>query len=151
MALDASQLLGSPQLAGVKVSPKGYTMRVASRNAGVGVGGALGAAISATASTVSDDRQIKRKEGADAPDFGRAAYLAVTDTEVAVIKLKGFATFKLDEVIERVPRSDVASAEIREGIAPSLTIMFGNGQSWQFEFGRVSKKDARAVLRALGI
>jgi hypothetical protein len=113
------------------------------------VGGALGAVVGATASTITDERQIKRKEGADAPDFGRAAYLAVTDRELALIKLKGFATFKLDEVIERIPRSEVNAAEIREGIAPSLTITFGNGQSWQFEFGRVVKKDARAVIRAL--
>lgn len=148
MALDASQLLGAPQLAGVKVSPKGFTMSVASRNAGAGVGGALGAVIGSTASTMADRRQ--GKTGSETPDFGRAAYLAVTDRELALIKLKsGLATFKLDELIERVPRSDVESAEIREGIAPSLTITFANGGSWRLEFGRVSKKDARSVIRAL--
>jgi hypothetical protein len=148
MALDASQLLGSPQLAGVKVSPKGLTMSIATRNAGVGVGGALGAVIGSTASTRADRRQAKT--GSETPDFGRVAYLAVTQEELALIKLKsGLATFKLDEVIERVPRGDVASAEIREGVAPSLTIRFGNGDSWRLEFGRVVKKDARAVVRAL--
>jgi hypothetical protein len=70
---------------------------------------------------------------------------------LALVKLKsGLATFKLDEVLERVPRSEVASAEIREGVAPSLTITFGDGGSWRLEFGRIVKKDARAVVRALG-
>ena len=49
MALDASQLLGSPQLAGVKVSPRGLAKGTALGSAGIGVGGLLGGAISATA------------------------------------------------------------------------------------------------------
>jgi hypothetical protein len=150
MALDASQLLGSPQVAGVKVSPKGFTMSVATGNAGAGVGGLLGAVVSATASTKADRRQAKM--ASETPGFGRAAYLAVTQEELALIKLKsGLATFKLDEVLERVPRGDVASAEIREGITPSLTITFSNGGIWRFEVGRVSKNDARAVISALAV
>jgi hypothetical protein len=150
MALDASQLLGSPQLAGVKVTPKGFTTSFALRMGGaVGVGGVLGGVIGSTASTQADRRQAKM--GSEAPHFGGAAYLAVTDGELALIKLKSGLTYKLDEVIGRVPRGEVESAEIREGIAPSLTITFGNGGSWRLEFARVNKKGARGVIRALGV
>jgi hypothetical protein len=148
MALDASQLLGSPQLAGVKVSPRGLTKSTALGSAGLGVGGLLGGAISATAGAKAGRRQAET--GSDTPKFGRVAYLAVTQEELALIKLTGLATFKLDEVIARVPRSDVASAEIGRSLAPSLTITFGSGGSWQLEVARVSKKDAEAVVHALG-
>jgi hypothetical protein len=127
MALDASQLLGSQQLAGVKVSPKGFTKSVAAGSAGVGVGGLVGGAISATAGMKAERRQAQM--ASETPKFGRAAYLAVTGDELALIKLKsGLVSFKLDEVIERVPRSEVASAEL----------------------GRVVKKHARAVVQVLG-
>jgi hypothetical protein len=149
MGLDASQVLGSRQLAGVKVSPKGFTMSVAAGSGGVGVGGLLGGAISATAGRKAERRQAQMASAT--PEFGRAAYLAVTESELALIKLKsGLVTFKLDEVIERVPRSDVASAELSGGIAPSLTITFANRDSWKLEFGRVAKKDAKAVVHELG-
>jgi hypothetical protein len=86
----------------------------------------------------------------DTPTFGRVAYLAVTEDELALIKLTGVVTFKLDEVIERVPRSDVESAELGGGLASSLVITFGNRDSWQLEVPRPSKKDALAVVHALG-
>ena len=86
----------------------------------------------------------------DTPKFGRAAYLAVTEQEVALIGLKGLVTFKLDEIIVRVPLGDVASAEIGRGVAPSLTITFSGDERWELEFGRVSKHDAQAVVLALG-
>lgn len=148
MALDASQVLGSPQLAGVKVSPKGFTKSVAAGSAGVGVGGLVGGAISATAGMKAQRRQAHL--ASETPKFGRVAYLAVTEHELALIKLTGRLTFKLDEVIERVPRSDVASAELGRAIAPSLTITFANRDSWQLEVPRVAKKDAQAVVHALG-
>ena len=148
MALDASQVLGSPQLAGVKVSPRGLAKSTALGSAGLGVGGILGGAISATAGAKAGRRQAEM--ASETPKFGRVAYLAVTAEEVALIKLTGLATFKLDQVIERVPRSDVASAELGRSIAPSLTITFGNRGSWQLEVARIAKKDAEAVVRALG-
>jgi hypothetical protein len=87
--------------------------------------------------------------GSETPKFDRVAYLAVTEDELALIKLKGLVTFTLDEVIARVPRSDVASAELGSGIASSLTITFGDRDSWQLEVPRPSKKNAQAVVDAL--
>jgi hypothetical protein len=147
MALDASQLLGSPQLAGVKVSPKGFAKSAAAGSAGLGVGGLLGGVISATAGAKAERRQAQT--AAATPSIGRVAYLAVTADELALIKLTGLATFKLDQVIVRVPRSEVASAELGRSLAPSLTITFGDRGSWQLEVARILKKDAEAVVHAL--
>jgi hypothetical protein len=58
-----------------------------------------------------------------APDFGRQAYVAVTDDELVLVKIKtGRWTTKLDEVIVRLPRTDVASAEVGSGVICPLTI-----------------------------
>jgi hypothetical protein len=148
MALDASQILGSPQLAGVKVNSRGAARSKVAGSAGIGVGGILGGAISATAGTRAERRQAQ--VASETPNFGRVAYLAVTEYELALIKLKGLVTFTLDEVITRIPRSDVASAELGGGLAASLTIKLSNGDSWQLEVPRPSKKHAQAVVHALG-
>jgi hypothetical protein len=137
MALDASQVMGSPQLAGVKVNPRGMAKRVAG-----GVAGRLPARIVYGSSDQTTS---------ESPNFGRLAYLAVTDDELALIKLKsGLVTLKLDEVIMRIPRSDVASAELGSGIASPLTITFGNGDSWELEVPPPNQKHAQAVVHALG-
>jgi hypothetical protein len=149
MALDASQVLGSPQLAGVKVNPRGAAKSKAAGPAGAAVGGIVGAVYGATAGMRAERQQMQ--VAAETPEFGRVAYLAVTQDELALIKLKSsLVTFTLDEVIVRIPRSDVASAELGRGIASSLTITFGNGDSWQLEVPRPSKKHAQAVVHALG-
>jgi hypothetical protein len=140
-------LRGSPQVAGVKVNPRGTAWRTAAGSAGIGVGGALGGVISATAGTRAARRQAQRVS--ETPNVGRVAYLAVTEDELALIKLKGLVTLTLDEVIARIPRSDVASAELGRGIPSSLTIKLGNGDSWQLEVPRVSRKHAQAVVDTL--
>jgi hypothetical protein len=148
MALDASQVLGSPQLAGVKVNPKGAARSRVAGSAGAGVGGIVGGALGATSDLMAARRQ--GQVASETPKFGRVGYLAVTEDELALITLKGLVTFTLDEVIARVPRSDVASAELGSGIASSLTITFGDRDSWQLEVPRPHKKNAQAVVQALG-
>jgi hypothetical protein len=148
MALDASQLLGSPQLAGVTVAPKGFALSVGAGVGGAaGAGGLLGAAIGAAAGTSAEKRHAKK--AAETPKVGRAAYLAVTAEEVALIAIKGVLASKLAEPIERVPRDEVASAELGPGLAPSLTVTFRGGQRWRFEVARIMKKSAQAVVDAL--
>jgi hypothetical protein len=137
MALDASQVLGSTQLAGVKVNPRGMAKRV---------GGAVAGQLPARIVYGPSDQTTS-----ESPRFGRLAYLAVTDDELALIRLKsGLVTVKLDEVIVRIPRSDVASAELGSGVASPLTITFGNGDSWRLEVPPPNKKHAQAVVHALG-
>jgi hypothetical protein len=136
VALDASQLLGSPQLAGVKVNPLGMARRVSR-----GVAGQLPTRIAYGPSTPTTP---------DTPEFGRLAYIAVTQSELALIKLRsGIVRVFLDEVVERIPRSEVASAELGGGVAPSLTITFSNGEGWTLEVPRPSKGSAKAVVDVL--
>ncbi|MGO9901529.1 MAG: hypothetical protein ACLP0J_18020 [Solirubrobacteraceae bacterium] len=42
-------------------------------------------------------------------------------------------TVKAGEVITRIPRGDVVSAEVGRGAAPQLTMTLANGEIWQFE------------------
>jgi hypothetical protein len=150
MALDASSVLGSPQLAGVKVNPRGAGRSKIAASAALG-GGVVGAAIGAGAGMKAERKQAQIASASETPNFGRLAYLAVTEDELALIRLKsGMVTVHLDEVIACVPRSDVASAELGGGVSPSLTITFGTGGSWQLEVPRPSKKHAQEVVHALG-
>jgi hypothetical protein len=79
MADDASSALGSPEIAGSLVNPKGLIKKVTAATAGSQIGGAVG-----------------------------------NVTAVAIVKTKSGA-FKVktrDEVLARVPRSEVASVEL---------------------------------------
>jgi hypothetical protein len=140
MALDASETLGSPQLAGVKVNRQGTT-----RKAYVG---AVGSAIIDKA----NERKGKVGPESQTPEFGRLAWLAVTADEVALVELKGSVTLKLKDVIARVPRSEVVGAEVGGAsimISPPLKIQFTGGGSWEFEVPRPSRNDALAVADVL--
>jgi hypothetical protein len=140
MALDASEILGSPQMAGVKVNRRGTT-----KKAYVGV---VGSAIIDKA----NEHRGKIAPEPQTPDFGRLAWLAVTADEVALVELKGSVTLKLKDVIARVPRSEVAAAEVGGAsimISPPLKIEFKGGESWEFEVPRPSRNDAVAVADVL--
>jgi hypothetical protein len=137
MAIDASALLGSPQVAGVKVNPRGMAKRVA--------GNQVGRATARVVLGASDTSPSQT------PDFGRNAFLAVTADDLALVRLNsGLVTFKLDEILARVPRRDVTSVELGDGLVSGLTIDFRNGDRWQLEVPRPSRKHAQEVVRALG-
>jgi hypothetical protein len=140
MAIDASALLGSRQLAGVKVNPPGFGRRVASSQ----IGGAQAAAF------VYGDQPTPGR--AETPDFGRLAYLAVTDQELALVRLRARMGVVLQpaEVIARVPRSQLQTAELSYGYAALLTATFTDGGTWRMEIPPPSKRFARAVVHALG-
>ena len=151
MAIDASQLLGSPQRAGAKVQPRGFGKKVAAGSTGMYVGGAVGAAISATRQQKAGKQQAQFAADSQTPKFGRLAFLAVTDDELALIKLKsGLVSMKLDEVLARVPRSHVSGVELGTGVTTiPLTISFENAEVWQLEVPRVAKKDSEELVRIL--
>jgi hypothetical protein len=152
MALDASSLLGSPQLAGVKVNPRGAGKSKAANFSGV-YAGVVGAGISAAAGMRAEQEQQQTAAGSEMPKFGRLAYLAVTEGEVALIDANaGSLTVRLGEIITRIPRSEVVSAQLDGGgiYSPPLTITFASGNSWQLEVPRPSKKHAKQVVQVLG-
>ncbi|HTP19718.1 MAG TPA: hypothetical protein VMJ65_08950 [Solirubrobacteraceae bacterium] len=147
MADDASRALGAPEVAGSLVNPKGLTKKVTASAAGTQIGGAIG---SMAAGVIAG-----RTSGAVAemPSFGRVGYVAVSDSEVALVKTRTGA-FKMkitDEVLARVPRSEVASVELDQGkLLSHLKIEFTDGAVWQFDVPKQAKKTAQNVTRALG-
>jgi hypothetical protein len=147
MAGDASRALGAPEVAGSLVNPKGLTKKVTASAAGSQIGGAIG--------NVAAGVIAGRTSGAAAemPSFGRVGYVAVSEDDVALVKTKT-GTFKMkisDEALARVPRSEVASVELDQGVLLShLKIEFTNGVVWQFDVPKQAKKTAQGVTRALG-
>jgi len=158
MAIDASEVLGSAQLAGVKVNPFGFGKRTAGKFGGVGAGAGVGGAISAgltNAMGMKAEKQAKQAaEQSHTPDFGRLAWLAVTEHDLALVELKqdGMVGLRLESVIERVPRTDLAFAELgRAGLfSPPLTLGFADGNTWRLEVPLPSKKHAKEVVATLG-
>jgi hypothetical protein len=135
-------LLGSPQIAGVQVQHVGQFKREAAMGPAALTAGALASEIGARIAAGKPSAIP-----AQTPEFKRPyVTLAVTDKEVALISHKvGAWTVKPGEVITRVARADVASAEVGKGTAPPLTITLANGDIWQFE---ISNPGILAVVPA---
>lgn len=151
MAIDASELLGAPQVAGVKVMARGATMGRAINQGGVAVGGLIGAAGGALAGGKAAKAGAAGR--ADTPEFKGQALLALTDTEVALVKLKqGAISAKPTEVIARAPRDEVTEAIVSGGLVPKLSISFVDGSSWSMDVPRVVKKqgDTNRIVELLG-
>jgi hypothetical protein len=156
VALDASEILGAQQIAGVKVNPRGMGKKVAAPFTGMygavgagAVGGLIGGAVSAGAT----GKAIREKEAAarasETPQFGRLAYLVVTPDEVALVHLKSkVVTVAPDAVIARAPRSEVTGIELDKGglYSPPLTVTFRDGNTWALEVPKPSVKSAKAVI-----
>lgn len=143
MAADGSAALGAPELAGTLVNPKGYAKKSVARVTGREVAGMVG---SMAAGLLARDRQVP-----DLPHFGRVGYVAVSATEVALIKTKfGWKMTPTDTVWARAPRSELISAELDEGrMVSHLRLRFCGDQMWEFDVPRSDKKTARAVVAAL--
>jgi hypothetical protein len=141
MAHDSSELLGAKQLAGAMVNPRGYGWQQGARQAGL-VGEAIGHAAA------------KRAHGhtSKTPEFPRIAFLAVTDREVALVKVgSGGMNGRLEEVLARAHRSEVASAEVGRGaLRTKLTIGFTDGGRWEFEVSALVRRTVVRVVDALG-
>jgi hypothetical protein len=136
MARDASQLLGAQQLAGAVVMPKGYAWKhVASSYVGPAA------------------QKIVREYPSETPRFPRSAFLAVTDREVALMRLGrgGRKNGRPGQVLARAPRADVASARVSPGVLrTNLTIRFTGGGRWEFEVSPLIRLTVVRVVSALG-
>jgi hypothetical protein len=130
--------LGAPEIAGTLVNPKGYAKKSVARVAGREVAAGL---------AVGDAGQ-----GAPGlPDFGRVGYVAVSETDVALLKTKtGWKMTPTEEVLARALRSELASVEFDEGkMVSHLKLNFANGQIWHFDVPRSDRKTAKMVVAAL--
>jgi hypothetical protein len=145
MANDASAALGAPEIAGTLVNPRGYMKKAVARTAGREVAGLVGSVAAGLAA------RDGRANVSDLPDFGRVGYLAVSATEVAVVKTKfGWKMTPTDVALARAPRSELAAVELEEGrMVSHLRLHFANGRLWQFDVPKSDKKTARAVVAAL--
>lgn len=130
---DASAGLGSPELAGSFVNPRGLANKLTAANARAVRGDADGCA-------------------PDVPRFGRVGYLSVTRDELAIVKVKSaFRTRVTDVVLAHVARTAISSVEFDGGVLLShLTISFDNDVVWEFDVPKVNKKTAEQVVRELG-
>jgi hypothetical protein len=141
MAYDTTELLGSRQLAGAVMLTRGQAWQHdISRQVGL-VGPAIGVAA----------RKIAKEDTSQTPQFGRSAFLAVTDREVALLSVRRGGAGNLGEVIARMPRTEVASAKLSPGfLRTNLTIAFTSGGTWEFEQSPLVRPVLVKIIRALG-
>jgi hypothetical protein len=149
---DASGALGGRQIAGTWVNRRGMAKKLVSTVAGGELGGAVG---SVAAAHVAGRSSAGRSSAALAktPDFGRDAYLAVGENDVALVRAKqGLVKLKVtDDVVARAARSDVRQVGLGSGkLACPLTITFGDGACWEFDVPRGGKSAAQQVVNLLG-
>jgi hypothetical protein len=131
MARDASHVLGAQQQAGAMVMLRGAALKNAASSF---VGPAA--------------KKIVKENAAETPRFGGTAFLAVTDREVALLRVRSHKRF---EVLARVPRGDVASAQVSPGfLRTNLTIGFTDGGRWEFDVSPLIRYTVVRIVRALG-
>jgi hypothetical protein len=146
MASDASELLGVPQVAGSKVNPIGSARRRA-RASGAGVG----IIPMEIAGKLMFGKKSKGLKDDQTPDFGGLGYLAASETELVIISTgtKKGVSVTLKEVVARIPRSEVASAEMNGVMIGKLVIGFHDNTQWAFEVPTPNKKDARSIVELM--
>ena len=112
--------------------------------AAAGVGGFAGAAMAAG-----------QKAGPSSVDLGdQMGYLTATNDGVTLFKTKrslvGLKPKVSDEVIAKVPRSDITSSSLTKGKLVSVfEFDFADGSRWEFDVARQHRKDAERVAQAL--
>lgn len=146
---DASQALGSPQIAGLLVDPKG-TGATAYRSAGYAAGPA-GPATAVALQRVTGrgrrkDQQSLRDVVFDTPHLG-GGLLALTEQDLALVAGRGYS-----KVIARIPRSEIAFAKQYGHAFPTtapFVIVFKNGHGWYFEVRWNRVRAAKKILPLL--
>jgi hypothetical protein len=159
--INASELLGAPQIAGVGVNPIGWQRRQMAGS--VAYGNRLSPWIGDKLAGERGAQQRRRDAEASAstPKSGGWGYLAVTDTELALTTTeaaKWGAGRQLGQLVTRVPRTTVAHIELAGGwlhptlyvLSPApLRITFTDGTAWAFEISRFSRGRAKRVVHTL--
>ncbi|HEX3825006.1 MAG TPA: hypothetical protein VHV79_11135 [Mycobacteriales bacterium] len=149
MALDASEVLGSQQLAGTLVNPRGMLHKVMTQsNAALGWG--VSGPLAGMFLKKNIDRERVEAAASTAPDFGDHGYLALTADEIVLLTTKkGLMSAKPAAVLARVPRVDIAGVTLGDGMGPGLSLLFDDGQAWSFDVTPATKKGAKALVDAL--
>ncbi len=126
-------MLGSPQVAGLIVVPKGFG---ASAYRAVSIGDPMVATplLKMTERNLRTGRQQLSDVVVDTPRFTGYGLLALTEQELALVSGPGHAVHK---VIARVPRTEIVFADrVGHGFPNptfSLVVVFDKGHAWYFE------------------
>jgi hypothetical protein len=150
MALDASQLLGSPQLAGSKVNPRGTNKATMSK---VGGAGGLGGAVAGAVAGKHVGAERAQAAASETPAFEVIGWLALTASELALVSIDRKGGLSLDQVIGRVPRADVRSVELGKAapmVSKPLIITFTDGNQWVVEVPALAKGGAKEIAASFG-
>jgi hypothetical protein len=134
---DGTAALGAPEVAGAMVNPKGGFKKMAA-------GGIVG---------INAMEKAKKRGPGDLPNFGRVGYVCASADEIALVKTKsGALKMKVtDEALVRAPRAEIARVELDGGMLVSkLRIAFNDGTTWEFDVPKAGKKQAKALVEAIG-
>jgi hypothetical protein len=164
--IDASEVLGSRQLAGVRVSPVGLFRRIEANTQGAAgpvlVSGTLVIAIADKigGERAGGSREADAEVSARTPTFGDWGFLAVTESDLGLFTTQPpkMAGRRLGSIVVRASRSTVVSADLAGGwrhptmyvlSSAPLRISFSDGTAWAVEVSRFYRRQAKSVVRAL--
>ena len=151
MAYDASEILGSPQVAGARVMDTGAIARHAAGLGGVGlVGGVTGAVLSPSATELVERHQKAEQAGSETPALRGGAFLAASADDLALITVKvGMVKSSLNKVLARIPRSDVKSVAYEGGVVSKLTVSLTDDTTWSFHVPKNGANAAKEFAAAI--
>jgi hypothetical protein len=153
LALDASAVLGKPEVVGAQVSPLGtYKATVTKVRTGN---------VQLVEGALFWRRALRRKLAAEqaeaaaaqTPSYGSRGYLALTDEDLVIVGVDASVRVKLTEPLTTISRTQVASAALGKagvilGSLP-LRITLTNGDEWAFEVPRLVRRKARRIVAEL--
>jgi hypothetical protein len=153
LALDASAVLGKPEVAGAQVSALGtYKASITKVRAGN---------VQLMEGALFWRRFLRKKLAAEqaqaaaaqTPKFGNRGYLALTADDLVLVGVDASVRVKLTEPLVTVSRGQVAAAEIGKagvmlGSLP-LRITLANGDQWVFEVPRVVRRKGKQLVAEL--
>jgi hypothetical protein len=164
--INTSELLGTPQIAGVVVSPIGLFRKAESGQTAFVGGTVVSGAIGVVIGDKLGGKRAAQQRARDAavsnstPDCGNAGYLAVTDAELVLTSTEysNRSGLQLGDLVTRVPRATITHAELAGGwqhptlymFSPApLRITFTEGTAWAFEVNRFARRRAKHLVRTL--
>ncbi|HEX3824933.1 MAG TPA: hypothetical protein VHV79_10760 [Mycobacteriales bacterium] len=148
MALDASEILGSPQLAGCRVNPRGSN-KATMRNVGMGEG--LGGALAGAIAGKKVGAEPAQAAASVTPSFTMIAWLVLTASELALVSIDRKRGLSLDQILARVPRTEINSVELGKAapmVSKPLTVTFTSGDYWIVEVPALAKGDVKKIADA---
>jgi hypothetical protein len=153
LALDASAVLGKPEIAGAQVSPLGTYKATIAKVRGGNVQLVEGALFWRRFLRKKLAAEQAEAAAAQTPTYGNRGYLALTADDLVLLGVDASVRVKLTEPLVTISRTQVASAAIGKagvmlGSLP-LRITLTNGDEWVFEVPRVVRRKGKQIVAEL--